>query len=565
MSTLQMQDQAETGIQQAVHDYEVGNLQAARNGAEAVLARFPEHHEALCLAASLALAEKRFPDAQQYLRRSLAAAQSARDKARSLTGLRELGALTGDMDSAEENARRAMLTDPASVQYAMGFAEVLLQRKKLDAAMEILRSSITRFPRDPDPCIALGNLLIRANRHKDALVFYDMGLQRDPNASAAHFNASVALTMLGKVEAARIACENALKISPEMAGYYQLANLGGLKSDDARIPALERRAGDAQAPRELRIDAGFALGTTFDEAGDLDRAFGHLQRANQLKRSTLDYDIRQDEDRVSNISRLFTGDFLRRFSGVSKSRLSPIFVLGMPRSGTTLLEQMLAGHSQVSAGGELPHMADIARGMGIAWGARGEASPGNDEQVGADLLQAVSEYTEATQSLQMKAHFTDKLPGNFMFIGLIQLMFPDARIIHCRRNPVDTCLSNYQRLFSSDVPYSYDLGELGHYYRLYEQLMDHWRDVLPVGRMLEVDYETIVATPEPQLRKVLEFCGLEFETACLNFQNVKRGISTASAVQVRSPLYETSVHRSEKYGSRLNPLRVALGLEPVRD
>ena len=563
MSTPQTQVQAEAEIQQAIHEFEIGNLPAARSAAEVLLARWPDNHAVLCLAASLALAEKRFPDAEQYLQRSLAAAQSAYEKAKSLKGLSDLGALAGDMDVAEENARRAMLADPASVEYALGFADVLLRRMKLDPAMDILRSSINRFPRDPDPCIALGSLLLRTNRQKDALVFYDMALQRDPHASAAHFNASVALTMLGKVEAARMACENALRISPEMAGYYQLANLGGLKADDARIPALERRAEDPQVARELRIDAGFALGATFDEAGDVDRAFLHLQRANRLKRSTLDYDVDQDEDRLTKIARLFTEDFLRRFSSVSKSTLSPIFVLGMPRSGTTLLEQMLAGHSQVAAGGELPHMADIARGIGMTWGARGEASPGNDEQVSADLLQAVSEYTEATRELQTKPHFTDKLPGNFMFIGLIHLMFPAARIIHCRRDPVDTCLSNYQRLFSSGVPYSYDLGELGLYYRLYERLMDHWRTVMPPGRILDVDYEAVVAAPEPELHRVLDFCGLEFEATCLNFPDVKRGISTASAVQVRSPLYATSVRRAKKYGARLNPLRATLGLESV--
>jgi len=564
MSTPQPLGQTEAAIERALHEYDVGNLQAAVAHADILLAQHPDNQAVLRLAAQLAMAERRYPDSQQLYQRSLAAAQSAADKAKSWAGLGKLGMTAGEGDMAEESGRRAMLANPGAVEHALEFSDILAARGKLDSAIDVLRSSINRFPRDADPCIALGSLLLKNGRHKDALAFYDMALQRDPNASAAHFNASVALTMLGKVDVARTACENALKISPDMAGYYQLANLGGLKADDARIPALERRAEDPHTPRDLRIDAGFALASAFDAAGDAEKAFPHLQRANNLKRSTLVYDIRDDEDRIAKISGLFTTDFLRRFAGVSTSALAPIFILGMPRSGTTLLEQMLAGHSQVRAGGELPYMAEIARGMGIVWGERGEASPGSDEQVAADLRQAIDDYTRESQALQGKQpHFSDKLPGNFMFIGLIHLMFPAARIIHCRRDPVDTCLSNYQRQFSSYLPFTYNLTELGQYHRLYQRLMRHWHAVLPAGRILDVDYESVVASPEAELRKVLNFCGLGFEPACLDFQNVSRGISTASAVQVRSPLYETSVHRWKKYAAHLGPLLLALGLDPA--
>lgn len=566
MSTPQPLQQIGAEIEQAYHEYEVGNAEVAVSGAARLLAQHPDNHAVLCLAARLATAEGRYPDAQQLFQRSLAAAQSAQDKARSWAGLGRLGMESGDPDAAEESSRRAMLTNPGGVEHALEFSEILAARGKLESAIDVLRSSITRFPRHPDPCIALGSLLLKNSRHKDALAFYDMALQRDPNASAAHFNASVALTMLGKVDAARMACENALKISPGMAGYYQLANLGALKADDARIAVLKRRAADPHAARDLRIDAGFALASVFDAAGDVENAFIHLQRANALKRSTLSYDIRDDEDRIAKISKLFTSDFLQRFAGVSSSTLAPIFILGMPRSGTTLLEQMLAGHSQVRAGGELPYMTDIARGIGLTWGARSEASPGSDEQVAADLRQAIIDYTEATQTLQdRQPHFTDKMPGNFMYIGLLHLMFPAAKIIHCRRDPVDTCLSNYQRFFSSFLPFSYDLTELGLYHRLYQQLMRHWHATLPAGCILDVDYETVVASPDTALRQVLDFCGLDFEAGCLEFQDVRRGVSTASAVQVRRPLYGTSVQRSKKYGSRLNPLRAALGLEPAED
>ncbi|HEY4128924.1 MAG TPA: sulfotransferase [Gammaproteobacteria bacterium] len=552
-------------IDKAIDAFEAGDIVAAMSHAHRLLLQFPEDVKVLGFAAALNVADKRYVDASTLYNRLLAAARSPKDEATAWTGLSKIASLTSNLDAAEEAARRAMLLDSNSVQPALDFADVLLTRGKIDSSIEVLRSTISRFPKEPNPCVILGNALLKSGRQKDALVMYDMALKRDPNSSSAHFNASIALTMLGKLDAARTACENALKIAPDMAVYYQLANLGALGVDDPRVPKLESLLQDPKAPAETRIDAGFALAKSFDDAGDAARAFPYLQQANNLKRSTLDYDIAQDRERVSRIIALFTKDFLRRFATVSPSTLAPIFVLGMPRSGTTLLEQMLAGHSQVRAGGELPYMPEIARSMGIAWGSRGEASPGSDEQVTADLRRAIAEYTEATRTAQMNtARFTDKLPGNFMFIGLIHLMFPAASIIHCRRDPVDTCLSNYQRLYSSDVPYSYDLAELGQYHRLYQQLMRHWETVLPPGRILDVDYEAMVANSEHELRRVLAFCGLEYEASCLDFQNVSRGVSTASSVQVRKPLYDTSVHRWKRYAADLGPLMKALGIDPEK-
>ena len=363
MSTPLPLQNTESEIEQTILEFDVGNIPAAVARAERLAEQYPENHPVLCLAAAMVAAENRFPDAQQFYQRSLAVAQSAQDKAKSWAGLGKLGMLSGNRAAAEESGRRAMLADPAAVEHAINFAEILAAYGKLDPAVDVLRSSMKRFPRDPDPCIALGSLLIRDGRHRDALAFYDMALQRDPNASAAHFNASVALTMLGKVDAARTACENALKISPEMAGYYQLANLGGLKADDPRIPALESRADDSRASRELRIDAGFALALAFDAAGDADKAFPQLWRANVLKRSTLAYDIREDEDRIAKISSLFTADFLRRFAGAStrpwRRYSCSVCRVPAPRSWSRCWQ---VTHSR--AGGELPYMAEIARGIG---------------------------------------------------------------------------------------------------------------------------------------------------------------------------------------------------------
>lgn len=560
MSTPDPAPQAPMGLEKAVADLEAGNIASACTAAIRLLESHPVDHGVLQFAGNLARTMQHFKDAEDMYRRALAATRDPQQQAMSWAGLALLGVTIGNTDLAEESFRRAMLADPGNIEHALGFAEVLLRRGKLDPALDVQRSTLMRHPLSPQPCVGAGNVLLRMDRQKDALVFYDMALQRDVNYAPAHYNASTALTMLGKLDAARQACDAALKLDPSMAGYLQLAFLGGLKAGDPRLTGLEARLANEAEPDYARVDAGFALGRVYDEAGEADRAFPFLQKANALKRSTLDYDVARDVDRTERIMALFTRDFLQRFAVASDSKLAPIFIVGMPRSGSSLVEQMLAGHPRINAGGELPHMPEIAIKLGEIWGSRGDASPGSDEQLKADLKQAVEVFTRKTAALQTReGRFTDKLPGNFQLIGLIRLMFPEARFIHSRRDPVDTCLSCFQNFFTSDVPYSYDLAELGRYYTLYRRFMAHWHAVLPAGTLLDVDYESLVTEPEAEVRRMLDFCGLPFDPACLDFQKVNRPVTTASAVQVRRPLYTSSIKRWERYRKHLGPLLAELG------
>jgi tetratricopeptide (TPR) repeat protein len=556
---------ADAGLEQALADFDAGNLPAAADASRTLLEQRPHDRQVLRLAAAIAMSERRFQECEQLLNRALAASATPQQQAEVWNSSGQLGRAVNNLDHAEEAHRRAMLLDAAESDHAIQFAETLGIRGKIEPAIDVLRSTIARHPREAQPCVSLGNMLVRAGRQRDALAFYDMALQRDANSAAAHFNAGVALTMLGKLDAARAATETALKLDPGMSGYYQLASLGGLKAGHPTIERLEALAEREGGPSQTRMDAGFALARVYDESGQYDEAFHFLAKANELKRASLDYRIEDDEERIDRIRAFFTRDFFERFRGAVDSKLAPIFILGMPRSGTTLVEQMLASHSKVEGGGELNTMGEIARDLGETWGARGEASPGTEEQVRSDLNRAAAAYTRATQPLQRRhPHFTDKMPGNYMFIGLIHLMFPDARIIHCRRDPVDTCLSCFQKPFSSEVPYSYDLTELGRYYRLYQKLMAHWEAVLPPGRILDVDYESMVEEPEQGLRRILAFCGLDYEAGCLEFQDAQRAVTTASAVQVRQGLYKTSVQRWKKYASQLGPLLTALGIDPAK-
>jgi hypothetical protein len=242
--------------------------------------------------------------------------------------------------------------------------------------------------------------------------------------------------------------------------------------------------------------------------------------------------------------------------GGDSSRL-PIFVLGMPRSGTTLTEQIIASHPQVHGAGELPYLMEIARrDIGS-----GSVFPNNLHSL--DRMKLTAMAAEYVTRLQRRApgmrHITDKMPSNFYAVGLIHLMLPNARIIHVKRNPVDTCLSCFTQPFSSEQNYTFDLAELGRYYVDYFRLMQHWREVLPTGAFLDVQYEDIVADKEVQARRIIEYCGLEWNDACLDFHKNKRAVQTASAVQVRQPIYQSSVERWRKYERFLGPLLDALG------
>ncbi|MGI0134347.1 MAG: sulfotransferase family protein, partial [Candidatus Micrarchaeaceae archaeon] len=295
------------------------------------------------------------------------------------------------------------------------------------------------------------------------------------------------------------------------------------------------------------------------DIGDYEESFKHLELGNREKRSTLQYNILNDKKRIDQIAALFTEDFFTRFRNKATGDIRPIFILGMPRSGSTLVEQMLAAHPQINPGGELPYMLGTAREIGAAWESRKDRFLIDDQAVIADLRRGVDTYTRLTGALHDDGHrFTDKLPGNFQFLGLAHLMFPNAKFINAHRDPIDTCLSCYKKLFQSSVPYSFNLVELGEYYKLYEGLMKHWHAVLP-GQILDVEYETLLENPEQELRRILAFCELEFDPACLAFHKVERAVTTASVLQVRKPIYKDSVNRWKKYESHLGPLLQTLG------
>lgn len=535
----------------------------ARVLSEELLRIAPQDHAILQLAGVVARFQRRLPESITFLKQALRYAPDAQRAAGSWFSLGKTLRETGDLHQAEEALHHALQMNPNVCDYLIELAETYADGWKLDLAIETLKHALNRYRSNAAPCAALAGILVKHGRHQDALFAYDLALARDPGDPYVHLSRGKTLNVLGRFAEAKRELEEALRIKPMIEAYSSLAQLKNLTIDSPETQTMIKYCDPASgAPLQVRIDVGFALARIYDAAGNYSAAFQYLLDANRLKRANIEFSIRDYEAMAEGTMALFTSDFLARYAGKSNSDLAPIFILGMPRSGTTLTEQMLASHSQVQGGGELPGLTRVSKDLGNTWESRGNLAPGSDEMVIQDLKQAAAHYKSMTSHLWCKRpHFTDKMPMNFFYIGVIHLLFPKAKIIYCHRNPIATCLSCYQILFGTgNLQYSYDLTELGQAYRIHEQLMEHWRKVLPKS-ILEVKYEQLVENPETEIKRVLEFCGLEFEPACLDFHNLNRPIATASLHQVRKPIYKDSLNNWKHYAAYLGPLFDALGLD----
>ncbi|HVC61179.1 MAG TPA: tetratricopeptide repeat protein [Acetobacteraceae bacterium] len=402
----------------------------------------------------------------------------------------------------------------------------------------------------------LDSTLREAGREAEAAARFRSADASLVDVAEAHFNMGVLSAELGRVDAARQALEMAVDLKPKHALYYHaLSDIKRFAAGDRHLAGIEALAQDiAMLSVKEQMHLHFALGKVLADIGQHGRSFHHQLQANALKRQEFSYDEIETLAKIDRIGDAFTPEVIQSLRGVGDSSPLPVFIVGMPRSGTSLIEQILASHPRVFGAGELDHFGRLVIGAG-------------PNGVTRESVRALGpRYLAAITALAPPAdRITDKMPANFLFVGLIHLALPNARIIHARRDPVDTCLSNFSKLFAGEQPFAYDLGELGRYYRAYARLMAHWRSVLPEGVMLEVSYEEVVADLEGQARRIIGYCGLEWDDACLEFHKAERAVRTASVMQVRQPIYRSSVGRGRAYAHLLTPLLEALEIDPAGD
>lgn len=488
-----------------------------------------------------------------------AALRLAPDAVDSLFELALCQLVLGVDQGAERGLRTLVAFAPEIAESYHHIGILQLQRENNIQAIACFRRAILCEREYTDAHTNLAILLRESSDFSAAQFHFRLAAALRPDDAFIHSNLGSLQRDLGLSEECCHTLEHAIALAPDAAEFhYSLAVSRSFRKDDPRLKDLERLAQKLPAlDRRAKIDLHFALAKAYEDLGDAERSFVHQRDGNLLKRAEIDYDESAMMRGIARIKQVFSQEFFDRLVPANEPSDRPIFVLGMPRSGSTLIEQILASHRKVFGAGELPDLPLLARQLGPEQGPYfPEIVPSLSPE---ELLALGSHYLAGLAKLAPDAaRIVDKLPENFRLIGLIFACLPKARIIHSRRDPIDSCLSIYSKLFTAPMPYSYDLGEIGRYWRAYEDLMAHWRAVLPAGHMLEVDYEALIADQERETRRMLDFCGLDWDPACLEFHLTRRQVKTASALQVRKPLYNSSVGRWRPAAAILAPLTDAL-------
>ncbi|MDE2184562.1 MAG: sulfotransferase [Alphaproteobacteria bacterium] len=463
----------------------------------------------------------------------------------------------GRSDEALAAFAKALALKPQLVEAVVNTGNIHLADGRGEEALAWFQRSARMRPNFPPALEGTGRAQLAIGRPADALVTFEQLLARDLGSAAAWSGKGNALEQLGRIVEARGAYERAASLSPNSPAYhYPLATIARFEEGDSRLVPLERLAERIESfPSAERIPLHFALAKAYDDLNRPALAFEHMQDGNRLRRASSRYDEAFEIGLMRAMADAFTAELMEAKAGTGHLGEEPVFVVGMPRSGTTLVEQILASHPQAFGAGEPMHLHRLI-GMGHA----GDNFPAGIVSVPNEQLRSLGALYTARLAAQAPGatRIVDKLPANFRLVGLIRLSLPKARIIHVRRDPMDTCLSCYAGLFAQNLDFSYDLGELGRYYRAYEALMAHWRKVLPQDAMLEVSYESMVEDFETWARRIVAYCGLPWDARCLAFHQTQRIVHTASASQVHQPLYRRAVGRAKAYEPWLGALREAL-------
>ncbi len=428
----------------------------------------------------------------------------------------------------------ALALDPKHVPAMLLHARSLARLGMCDEAVTLSRTAVSLEPKNGQAHCFLGISLAGAQHYDEALKVFQHAESLSSDGDIVVYKAR-ALLELGMQNKAIADLETVLSREPQLvSAMYARAFASDFQLDDEHIAAMERALQSTQLLSfDDRVRLEFAIGRSHLSKSDLPVAFTHLNLANKLKRTSMRYDVTTDESLVEDLIHRYSPATMSAWGDSGCKSDVPVFVIGMPRSGTSLVEQILSSHPLVFGAGELSFVASIAQRLGA----------NSFEQ----LREMGERYVERASAFASSAtRIVDKMPLNFFHAGLIHLMLPRARIIHCRRDPVDTCLSAYVTLFEEHLEFTYDPDELSRFYRAYARLMAHWRTVLPPEQFLEIEYEKLTIDPESETRRLIDFCGLPWEDRCLLFHATDRPVRTASLTQVRRPMYTSSIGRWQR-------------------
>ncbi|HKJ22507.1 MAG TPA: sulfotransferase, partial [Gammaproteobacteria bacterium] len=531
--------------------------------------------------------------------------EALRLRPNAVAALHNMGTVLAELDRLDEAAHyfEAAIAQTPNAMSHSNLGNVYTRQQRLNEAISHYRQALALEPDRPEIYNNLGTAQRHLGYYQEALAAYEQAVQLRPDYGEAYINLGAVLLHQRRLDESREAYRRALELDPEsrkaVAGEASVLEKQGefeqsyerlrpfleageveanmalvlaalcrpLKRCEEAVNLLERvLAGEGTTALSVydRILVHFALGRLLDAAGEYDRAFAHYHQGNRLANQR--FDPQAHARYIDTLISTYTPDFMARAPRSVRSEERPVFIIGMPRSGTSLVEQILDSHPRVFGAGELEEISSIVTGLYAALGATVPYPQCLSSLTDAHCDRLADRYLDYIGGLAPSdaLRVTDKMPSNFLNLGLIAMLFPEARIIHCVRDPMDTCLSCYFQNFAEGHPYTYDLAHLGFYYRQYQRLMAHWRKVLTLP-MMEVRYEDLVGDQEGVSRALVAFCGLEWDDRCLRFHETRRVVATASYDQVRQPLYSRSKERWRHYKDHLEPLRRALDLSGTGD
>jgi predicted Zn-dependent protease len=535
-------------------------------GADAAYARHlkASTRDPRLLRPAAALCEHDIPLAESLLRAHLR--EHPTDVA-ALRMLAEVAARIGRYSDAETLLARCLELAPGFAEARAHYATVLNRQNRPTDALAQVNQLLAVDPGNPNHRNLKANVLVNIGEYEQAIALYEGFLAAYPRQSKVWMSYGHALRTAGRQEDSIRAYRKSLELAPQFGeAWWSLANLKTLRFTPADMAAMRQQLARPDAPLEDRLHLQFALGKACEDAREYAISFQHYQQGNDLRRSQVPYSAQETTNFVARARALYTGEFLRQRAAAGCPAPDPIFIVGLPRAGSTLVEQILSSHSLVEGTMELHDMMALARNLD----GRGPADetaryPEVLATLAPERLRALGEEYLARTRVQRKTgapFFIDKMPNNFKHTGLILLALPNARIIDARRHPLACCFSAFKQHFARGQNFSYSLEDLGRYYRDYVELMAHFEHVAP-GRVFRIHHEALVQDTEAEVRALLEYCGLPFEEQCLRFYENERAVRTASSEQVRQPIYREGLEHWRHYEPWLGPLRQALG--PVLD
>ena len=476
--------------------------------------------------------------------------------------LADIGARLNILEDAEFLLESAVAFEPEHISARLEYIQILRKRQKYEAALEQAK---LLYDRDPEDVVFQSNLAIESmhtNRFEQAFALFDRVLEKQPNDPATLTSRGHALKTYGKQEDAVASYRRAYSSMPEHGeAWFGLANLKTYRFTDDEVRTMQREEAGDRLSHNARAQVCFSLGKAFEDREDYEQAFEYYRRGNELKRIQSRYDADQMTEEFAAQIDVCTPELFAEKGGKGHPAPDPIFIVGLPRAGSTLLEQIIASHSQVDGTLELPNILALAHRLRRRKQVTDESQY---PQVLRDLTEEQLKTFGEKFIADTRVHradapfFIDKMPNNFRHIGLIKLILPNAKIIDARRAPLSCCFSGFKQLFAEGQEFTYGLTEIGRYYHDYVHLMRHWHEVLP-GEILHVQYEDVIADTETQVRRILDYLGLPFEEACLEFHKTKRVVRTASSEQVRQPINTKGLEAWKPFEPWLDPLKAALG------